>query len=91
MNCLMLKKQSLKVKEVRNKSINYKRDSVVDYFLKIYKQTGFFTTALLKSTLGFSSKCKHTPTCSEYTAAMVKKHGIISGLFNGLVRIINCR
>jgi len=76
---------------MKNKPRKYKRDKVVDYLLKIYKKISFFITALLKSTLGFSSKCKHSPTCSEYTAAMVKKHGIISGLFNGLVRIINCR
>lgn len=35
--------------------------------------------------------CKHSPTCSEYTKQMIQKHGVLSGLYKGGLRVISCR
>jgi len=34
--------------------------------------------------------CKFTPTCSEYTAQAIEKHGVIRGLALGVWRILRC-
>jgi uncharacterized protein len=34
--------------------------------------------------------CRFTPTCSEYSADAIKKHGVIKGLFLGIKRIGKC-
>ncbi len=34
--------------------------------------------------------CRFYPTCSEYTAQAIVKHGIIKGNFLGVRRIIKC-
>ncbi|MDO8570854.1 MAG: membrane protein insertion efficiency factor YidD [Candidatus Daviesbacteria bacterium] len=35
--------------------------------------------------------CKNSPTCSEYTKLMIKKHGSVKGIIMGGRRIISCR
>lgn len=37
-----------------------------------------------------SSACRFTPTCSEYAAQALKKHGPIKGLFLAIKRILRC-
>jgi uncharacterized protein len=34
--------------------------------------------------------CRFTPTCSEYSAEAIKKHGVIRGIFLGIKRIGKC-
>lgn len=46
---------------------------------------------VLITTTGHYSKCKHVPTCSQYTILQIRKHGTITGLKKGLIRIWNCR
>lgn len=43
------------------------------------------------SVFGFSSVCRQTPTCSEYTISQIKKHGTITGLKRGVARVSKCR
>ncbi len=35
--------------------------------------------------------CRHTPTCSEYCAQCVSRHGAWAGLWMGLARFSRCR
>jgi len=37
------------------------------------------------------SKCRFTPTCSQYTAAAIEKYGPIQGIFLGVKRLSKCR
>ena len=46
---------------------------------------------VLVTTTGHYSKCKHVPTCSQYTILQIRKHGTITGLKKGVIRIWNCR
>jgi uncharacterized protein len=34
--------------------------------------------------------CRFTPTCSEYSADAIKKHGVIKGVILGIKRIGKC-
>jgi putative membrane protein insertion efficiency factor len=34
--------------------------------------------------------CRYTPTCSEYTAQAIKKHGPFKGIRLGIKRISSC-
>jgi putative membrane protein insertion efficiency factor len=34
--------------------------------------------------------CRFTPTCSEYSADAIKKHGVVKGLILGIKRIGKC-
>lgn len=36
------------------------------------------------------SKCRYTPSCSEYAAIAVKKYGPIKGIFLGAKRLSKC-
>lgn len=36
-------------------------------------------------------KCRFTPTCSEYSAQALKKHGLIKGGWLSIKRISRCR
>lgn len=57
---------------------------------KLYQWLGEGKHTLLHSLFGFSSHCKHTPSCSRYTEAQIKKHGTIIGSYKGLIRISTC-
>jgi putative membrane protein insertion efficiency factor len=37
------------------------------------------------------SKCRFTPSCSQYTAEAIKKYGPIKGIFLGVKRLSKCR
>lgn len=37
------------------------------------------------------SKCRFTPTCSQYTAAAIEKYGPMKGIFLGMKRLSKCR
>ena len=34
--------------------------------------------------------CRFTPTCSEYAAEAIRKHGFVKGVVLGLRRILRC-
>ena len=36
------------------------------------------------------SACRYHPTCSEYMAEAVRKHGPLSGIWMGLKRLARC-
>jgi putative membrane protein insertion efficiency factor len=36
------------------------------------------------------SKCRYTPSCSQYTMDAIKKHGPIKGIFLGAKRLSRC-
>lgn len=38
-----------------------------------------------------ASKCRFTPTCSQYTAQAIEKYGPIKGIFLGMKRLSKCR
>lgn len=39
---------------------------------------------------GIGNHCRFVPSCSEYTYEVVKKYGVVKGLFLGLKRICRC-
>jgi uncharacterized protein len=51
-------------------------------FLRLYKT---FLSPFLPSA------CRFTPTCSEYMAQAVEKHGVIRGTWMGTKRILRCQ
>ena len=38
----------------------------------------------------FPARCRYTPTCSEYGAQAIKKHGVFKGGFFTIKRILRC-
>jgi len=53
----------------------------MNFLLKVYK-------VVFSPLLGHN--CRFMPTCSEYTAEAIKKHGYVHGGFLGFKRIIKC-
>jgi putative membrane protein insertion efficiency factor len=49
-----------------------------------------FYQLVLSPYLG-ASKCRFTPTCSQYTATAIEKYGPIKGIFLGMKRLSKCR
>lgn len=37
-----------------------------------------------------SPSCRYTPTCSQYAAEAIRKHGPLKGLWLALKRILSC-
>lgn len=37
------------------------------------------------------NKCRYTPTCSQYAAEALKKHGVGKGMVLAIKRIASCR
>lgn len=38
----------------------------------------------------FPPSCRFTPTCSEYTAQAIQKHGLLQGAWLGMKRLSKC-
>jgi putative membrane protein insertion efficiency factor len=49
---------------------------------------GFYKAALSPMTIGV---CKYYPTCSQYAAEAVDRHGVWRGLGMAMRRLIRCR
>jgi len=49
-----------------------------------------FYQLVLSPNLG-GSKCRFTPTCSQYTAQAIEKYGPVKGIFLGIKRLSKCR
>lgn len=51
--------------------------------IKVYKKT-------LSPYLALYSKCRFTPTCSEYMMEAIDKHGVVKGVALGTWRLLRC-
>lgn len=38
----------------------------------------------------FGSSCRFAPSCSQYTIDAIRKHGLIKGMWLGVMRIARC-
>lgn len=57
-------------------------------YLQVFTKT--LRVSLLQNTFGFTSHCKHTPTCGDYCFEMIRKHGVRKGLLLGISRLKSC-
>lgn len=62
---------------------------IILLLIKIYQKTvspdhGWFPV------LALLGRCRHQPTCSQYTREQVARHGALKGLWRGLKRIATC-
>jgi len=64
------------------------------------KQSVFVRTAIsmvrfyqrnISPVIGGRNACRFIPTCSEYTAQAIAKHGVFRGVCMGFRRIMRCR
>ncbi|MDO5564737.1 MAG: membrane protein insertion efficiency factor YidD [Eubacteriales bacterium] len=51
--------------------------------IKLYKK-------YLSPYLSLYSKCRYTPTCSEYAIEALEKYGAIKGTWISILRILRC-
>ena len=63
--------------------------------MKIPSRIGVFAIGLYKAFLSpiftlLGCRCRFYPTCSEYTAGAISKHGLIKGCIFGAFRILRC-
>lgn len=58
--------------------------------LYLHSFTQAFRHLVILSGFGSISYCKHSPTCSQYTLATIKKEGVITGLAKGTWRLLQC-
>ncbi len=45
---------------------------------------------LLMSVFGYSSVCRHQPSCSQYARQQIAEHGTIWGSVKAIIRIAHC-
>jgi len=38
----------------------------------------------------FPASCRYVPSCSEYAAEALKRHGVVRGLWYAALRIVRC-
>ncbi|MBP9781542.1 membrane protein insertion efficiency factor YidD [Candidatus Woesebacteria bacterium] len=57
-------------------------------FLQSFGKT--LRVSLLQGIFGYTSQCKHSPTCGDYCFKMMSEHGIIKGLSLGFRRLATC-
>ncbi|MEO0818535.1 MAG: membrane protein insertion efficiency factor YidD [Pseudomonadota bacterium] len=54
------------------------------FLLKVYKVT------LSPVFYAFGARCRYHPTCSEYAAGAISRHGLWAGIWMALARLIRC-
>ncbi len=59
------------------------------WLIKLYQKTISPDHGLFKSKFPYGY-CKYHPTCSEYGYEVIKKRGLLVGIFKTLWRIIRC-
>lgn len=63
---------------------------IFHYILFFYRSLWSVKHQILISVFGVSSHCKHTPTCSRYLEEQIKNRGTITGLWEGMKRLLTC-
>lgn len=58
--------------------------------IRFYQKYLNLTNPVVKTLFLTDAACRFHPTCSEYTYQAIKKFGIISGLYLGILRILRC-
>lgn len=58
--------------------------------IRVYQVIKPFFDLVNLSVFGFSSACKHSPSCSQYAINQIQKHGTITGVKKGITRILAC-
>ncbi|HCR80937.1 MAG TPA: hypothetical protein DIV47_00425 [Candidatus Pacebacteria bacterium] len=58
--------------------------------IQFYRLFGLVKHRILYTVFGFSSRCKHTPSCSRYAEIQIREHGTIVGSLKGLARLLTC-
>ncbi|MFZ5376312.1 MAG: membrane protein insertion efficiency factor YidD [Patescibacteria group bacterium] len=64
--------------------------SILIKIIGLYQKLDAVKHATLLSTYGFTSYCKHHPSCSQYLVNQIKERGTIVGLKLGLRRLLSC-
>lgn len=62
---------------------------IVIFFITVYQKTLSPDHGWFKGRYPYGY-CRHYPSCSEYTKQALKKHGLLPGIFFGVIRIIKC-
>jgi putative component of membrane protein insertase Oxa1/YidC/SpoIIIJ protein YidD len=57
---------------------------------KIYDLARIFKHSLFVSVFGFTTYCKHSPSCSQYTTEEIRQSGFLKGGVKGIKRILKC-
>lgn len=58
--------------------------------IRFYQKYLNFNHPLMKTLFLTDSACRFSPTCSQYTAQAIEKHGLIKGVLFGFKRILRC-
>jgi hypothetical protein len=71
------------------KSVSYYFRALVVRLIKFYQKTLSFDHGPMKEAFphGF---CRFTPTCSQYGAEAIMKHGVVKGGIMTMWRILRC-
>jgi uncharacterized protein len=60
-------------------------------FLSIITFYQKYIAPIVKQFFGIKSSCRFYPTCSEYAKASIEKHGVVSGGWKAMRRVLNCQ
>jgi putative component of membrane protein insertase Oxa1/YidC/SpoIIIJ protein YidD len=63
---------------------------MLEILINVYRKIAFFKHQILFTVFGYSSRCKHIPSCSKNLLIQIKKHGKIIGAIKGFSRILTC-
>jgi putative component of membrane protein insertase Oxa1/YidC/SpoIIIJ protein YidD len=58
--------------------------------IRIYQYLRAMKHLLLITVFGYSSVCRHTPSCSQYARQQIADHGTIWGSVKAIIRIAQC-
>lgn len=64
--------------------------SIATIFIKTYQAVEPFKRRILLTVFGFTTECKHSPTCSEYAEKQIEQRGTIVGSAKAVWRILTC-
>jgi putative membrane protein insertion efficiency factor len=62
---------------------------ILIFFIKVYQKTLSPDHGLMKY-FRRTGACRFRPTCSEYAATAIEKHGIFKGGFLSIKRVLKC-